>query len=261
MKKTVRFLTAFLLFFFAVLWLPCFAAKRGPIIFGVGAGYSFFLNSSLSSYDVYHPRLIYFSEQLDMKHSFHCHAQYFPWYGFGFQLEFDHQKASYSSDLEWYRHVTPQGVVLEINHIEEPYKETWAISSMTASILYVLNLRQNAKIRPFISAGIGYYFSTGDKERFYDRTRLGPKTRGSLVKLGLGVKYRITPEIGISVSGVGGTISRKEQSPIPIQLLYIGSEQFDIDIYLRSGKIVRLQSLLVNSFSFMGFAASLEYTF
>lgn len=259
MKRIFRFFLVFLFSFFLVLWHPCSAARRGPIIVGVGAGYSFFLDSSLSSYEVYHPRLIYFSEQLNLKHNFHCHAQYFPWHGFGFQLEFDHQKASYHSDLKWYGSLTPDGKIIEIDHIEQPYKENWAITSITASILYVLNLRQDAKVRPYISAGFGYYFSSGDKDRFYDRTRLGPKTRGNQVKLGLGVKYRITPEIGINIRGVGGTIWRRERVSSPI--LYIGSDQFDINVYFKSGRIVRMEELLVNSFSFLGISASLEYTF
>jgi len=259
MIKTFRLLSAFLLSFFVVLWHPCVAAKRGPIIIGVGAGYSFFLDSSLSSYEVYHPRLVYFSEQLNLKHNFNCHVQYFPWHGFGFQLEFDHQKAGYSSDLKWYGSATPDGKIIEINHIEQPYKENWTISSITASILYVLNLRQEAKVRPHISAGVGYYFSSGDKDRFYDRTRLGPKTRGNQVRLGLGVKYRITPEIGINVRGVGGTIWRKER--VPRTMLYVGSDQFDANIYFKSGRIVRLEELLVNSFSYLGISVSLEYTF
>jgi hypothetical protein len=258
MSRIFGLILAFVLFFFAVLPHPSLAAKRGPIIFGLGAGYSFFLDSGLSSYEIYHPKLIYFSEQLNLKHNLNCHVQYFPWRGFGFQLEFDHQKAGYNSDLKWYGHLTERGDIIEINHIEKPYKETWSLSSFTASILYVLVLRQNVKMRPYISAGVGYYFSSGDNERFYYRTRLGPEKKGGLIKLGFGAKYQITPKVGINVRGVGGTIWRREYGFGNI--LYLGPEQFDMYAYAMTGKIVRLEKLFVNSFTFLRIALSLEYT-
>jgi len=234
------------------------ANKRGPIILGIGGGYSFFLDSGLKNYEVYHPKLIYLSEQLNLKNNFQFYAQYFPWHGFGFQLEFDHQKANYHSDLKWYGQPLPDGRIIEINHIEEPYKETWNMSSITASILYVLTLQYNVKIRPYISAGFGYYFSGGDEERFYYRARLGPKKSGNLVKLGLGVKYQIAPKIGINFRGVGGTAWRKEYGFSNMN--YVGPEQFDFLLYTETGKILRVERVLVNSFTFLGIMLSLEYT-
>jgi hypothetical protein len=231
--------------------------KRGPIILGFGAGYAFFLDSGLHSYEVFHPRLIYFSEQLDLTNNFNFYAQYFPWRGFGFQLEFDHQRASYRSDLEWYGHPLPGGEVLEINRIEEPYTETWSLSSIIASIMYRLTLRSNERIQPYVSAGLGYYFSSGDQDRFYDRTRLGPETSGNLVKLGLGVKYKINPKIAVSLKGFGGTVWRREYGYS--EITYVGPEQFDIEIYAKSGGIVRREALLLNSFSYLGFMIGLEF--
>lgn len=262
MKKTLGLLFVFMLFFLAIVpSLSHAAKKRGPIILGIGGGYSFFIDSGLRTYEVYHPKLIFLSEQLNMRNNFNFHVQYFPWHGFGFQLEFDHQRASYNSDLKWYGYPDPDPAekIIEINHIEEPYKETWSLSSITASILYALTLRYNVKIRPYISAGIGYYFTSGDEERFYYKSRLGREKSGNLVKLGLGVKYHITPKIGINFRGVGGTIWRREYGFS--EILYRGPEQFDYLIYEETGKIVRAERLLVHSFTFLGIALSLEYTF
>lgn len=260
MKKILGLPFVFMLCFLAIFpSLSHAAKKRGPIILGIGGGYSFFLDSGLSSYEVYHPKLIYFSEQLNLTNNFNLYVQYFPWRGFGFQLEFDHQGANYHSDLKWYGHLNPDGKIIEISHIEEPYKKTWSLSSITASILYTLTLRYNEKIRPYISAGFGYYFTSGDEERFYYRTRLGPEKDGNLVKLGLGAKYQITPKIGINFRGIGGTIWRREYGFS--EILYRGPEQFDYLIYAESGKIVRAERLLINSFTYLGIILSLEYTF
>ena len=246
--------------FFVLAILPHYslASKRGPIILGIGGGYSFFLDSGLRSYEIYRSKLIYFSEQLNLANNFNLYIQYYPWRGFGFQLEFDHQKANYYSDLKWYGYLASDGKIIEINHIEEPYKETWSLSSITASILYTLTLRQNEKISPYISAGIGYYFSSGDDERFYYKTRLGPEKSGNLVKLGLGVKYQITPKIAINFKGVGATAWRREYGFG--EIMYVGSDQFDYEIYAMTGKIVRRETLLVNSFTYLGIILSLEYT-
>jgi hypothetical protein len=259
MKNKRGFYFVFLLFFLVIVpSLSHAAKKRGPIILGIGGGYSFFLDSGLRSYEVYHSKLIYFSEQLNLTNNFNLYAQYFPWLGFGFQLEFDHQRANYNSDLKWYGYPTSDGKIFEINRIEEPYRESWSLSSITASILYALTLRRNEKIRPYISAGIGYYFSSGDDERFYYRTRLGPEKSGNLVKLGLGVKYRITPKLAINLKGLGGTVWRREYGFG--RTMYLGPEQFDIEIYAEKGKIVRREVLLVNSFTYLGFMLSFEYT-
>ena len=258
LKRTFWFPFVFVFFVLAILPHYSLASKRGPIILGIGGGYSFFLDSGLRSYEIYHPRLISLSEQLNLSNNFNLYVQYFPWRGFGFQLEFDHQRANYHSDLKWYGHQAPNGKIIEINHIEEPYKESWSLSSITASILYTLTLRQNEKIRPYISAGIGYYFSNGDDERFYNRTRLGPEKSGNLVKLGLGIKYQLTPKIAINFKGVGGTFWRREYGYG--ELMYLGPEQFDIEIYAETSKIVRREILLINSFTYLGIILSLEYT-
>ena len=260
MKKILGLPFVFMLFFLVIVPSLSFAAKkRGPIILGIGGGYSFFIDSGLRTYEVYHPKLIYLSEQLNMRNNFNFHVQYFPWRGFGFQLEFDHQKVGYNSDLKWYGHLAPDGEIIEINHIEEPYKETWSFSSITASILYVLTLRYDEKIRPYISAGIGYYFTNGNEEWFYYKSRLGSEKSGNLVKLGLGVKYKITPKIGINFRGVGATVWRREYGFS--EILYRGPEQFDYLIYAETGKIIRIERLLINSFTYMGIILSLEYTF
>jgi hypothetical protein len=251
----------FILLLFCLVVLPSHSLgekKRGPIILGIGGGYSFFLDSGLRLYEVYHPKLIYFSEQLKLRQNYHLYAQYFPWRGFGFQLEFDHQKARYDSDLKWYGHLKPDGKVIAINHIEEPYTESWSLSSIAASILYALTLPRDEKLRPYISAGFGYYFTSGDEERFYYRTRLGPKKSGNLVKLGLGVKYQINPKIGINFRGLGCTIWRREYG---FSEIMYGPVQFEYETYVETEKIIRAQKLLVNSFTFLGITLSLEYTF
>lgn len=259
MRKKEKFF--FFCFFIVLVSFPSYpqaAKKRGPIIFGAGTGYSFFIDSGLRSYEVYYPKLIYLSEQLNLKNSWHFYAQYFPWRGFGFQLEFDHRRAAYHSDLKWYGTSDNTGKIIEIDYFEEPYSESWSLSSITASILYMLTLRQNVKWRPYISAGLGYYFSSGDQERFYQRTRLGPGKNGSLIELGLGVKYQITPEVGIGLRGMGGTAWRKGKGLS--EVTYVRADQFDSQIYLETGEIVRSARLWVDSFSFLGFGLSVEFT-
>jgi hypothetical protein len=255
-----RYFLACLVLFLALFPSHSFAAKkRGPIIIGAGAGYSFIIDSGLRSFEVYYPRLIYLSEQLDLKNDWHFYAQYFPWRGFGFQLEFDHMRGGYNSDLKWYGTTDNTGKIIEIDYIEEPYSESWSLSSITASILYTLNLRQHARWRPYISAGVGYYFSGGDEERFYDRTKLGPEKNGSLIKLGLGVKYQITPEIGINLRGVGGTAWRREYGFSGAG--DVGADQFDYAIYAMTGEVIRSENALVNSFTFLGIGLSIEFIF
>ena len=258
MKRTLMILFILMIIFFFILPLPSLAAKRGPIILGMGGGYSFILDSGLRAYEVYHPKLIYFSEQLNLSQNVNFHVQYFPWRGFGFQLDYDHQRASYKSDLKWYGHPTPDGKIVEINHIEEPYKETWSLSSVTVSVLYALTLRQNEKIRPYISVGFGYYFTSGDEDRFYNRSRFGPEKNGSVVKLGLGMKYQITPKIGLNLRGVGSTILRRGYGYA--ETMYVGPEQFNYEIYAITGSIVRVEKVLVSSFTFLGIVLSLEFT-
>jgi hypothetical protein len=259
MKNKIGFILFCVLLFFAVG--PNFshaAKKRGPIVIGIGGGYSFFLDSGLRSYEVYYPKLIYFSEQLDLENNINFYVQYFPWRGFGFQMEFDHQRAGYKSDLKWYGYADSAGKIIEIDYIEEPYRENWSFSSIAVSILYALTLSQNEKVRPYISAGVGYYFSSGDEERFYNRSRLGPGKNGNLIKLGVGIKYRLTPKIGINLKGSGGTIWRREYGWG--EVAYLGSEQFDPEIYEVTGQIIRAERYLVNSFSYLGITLSLEYT-
>jgi len=260
MKSKGVFFPFLLLLFLAIHPSYSHAAKkRGPIIIGAGAGYSFIIDSGLRSFEVYYPRLIYFSEQLDLKNDWHFYVQYFPWLGFGFQLEYDHHKAGYFSDLKWYGTVDNLGKIIEIDYIEEPYSVSWNYSSLTASILYMLTLRQNERWRPYISAGVGRYISNGDTERFYNRTRLGPKKSGNMIKLGLGVKYQITPEVGINLRGIGGTLWRREYGLGAVD--YAGADQFNYAKYAMTGEIIRSQSTLVNSITFLGISLSLEYTF
>jgi hypothetical protein len=257
-KRGYFFIVGSLIFLLIFPSLSHAGKKRGPIILGIGGGYSFFLDSDLRSYEYYYRKLIYLSEQLDLKNNFNLYVQYFPWLGLGFQLEFDHQRASYRSDLKWFGHPTPDGEIIEINHIEEPYAETWAVSSITASILYALTLRYNEKVRPYISAGVGLYFSGGDDERFFHRTRLGPKKSGNLVKLGLGIKYKITQKLAINLRGVGGTVWLKNYGFREVS--YVGPEQFDFALYAETGRLMRRQELLVNSFTYLGIMLGFEYT-
>jgi hypothetical protein len=205
--------------------------------------------------------LIYFSEQLSLKHDLNLSLQYFPWRGFGFQLEFDQQKGSYSSDLKWYGYPTdsPNNPIVEINHIEKPYRENWSLSSIVVSMIYVLNFESQAKVRPYISAGVGYHFLSGNQERFKDRSRLGPDNSGHMIKLGLGIKYRLIPRIGINIKGIGVTIWRKEYKFRYI--LDFGPKQFYYEPYAFEGRVIRQEEYLVNSVAYLGIVISLEYTF
>jgi len=263
-QEQKRISTNFVILLFSLfLAAPSFtlAAAKRPVILGLGGGYSFILDTNLSSYEVYYPKLIYFSEKLSLKQNLNLNLQYFPWRGFGFQLEFDQQEGSYSSDLKWYGYPTddPFNPIVEINHLEEPYRENWSVSSIVFSVIYVLNFESQVKLRPYISAGVGFHFLSGDQERFKDRTRLGPDKSGHLVKLGLGIKYRITPKIGINFRGIGMTIWRKEYGFRNI--LDFGPKQFYYETYALAGRIIRQEDYLVNSFSYLGIVVSLEYTF
>jgi hypothetical protein len=239
----------------------CGAVGKRPIILGIGGGYSFFLDSYLRSYEVYQPKLIYFSEQLSLKYNSNVSLQYFPWRGFGFQVEFDQQKGSYSSDLKWYGYPTdlPDNPIVEINHIEDPYRENWSLSSFALSIIYALNFESQVKIRPFVSAGFGFHILNGNQERFRNRSRLGAKKSGRLIKLGLGIKYRLAPKIGINLRGFGTTMWRKEYDFR--YNLEFGPRQFYYEEYALEGKIIRQDRYLVNSFTYVNIALSLEYTF
>lgn len=263
-KKQIRISHRLLVPIFSLLFMvPLFTlgASKRPLVVGIGGGYSFFLDSNLRSYEVYRPKLIYFSEQLSMKHNFNLSLQYFPWRGFGFQLEFDQQNGSYASDLKWYGYPTdnPLNPIKEIGHIEDPYRESWGLSSMALSVVYVLKFESQAKVRPYISAGVGFHFLSGDQERFKDRSRLGPDKSGHLVRLGLGIKYRITPRIGINFRGTGMTIWRKEYGFRNI--LDFGPRQFYYEAYALEGRIIRGEDYIVNSFTYLSIVVSLEYTF
>jgi hypothetical protein len=258
--KSLKFLFLSFILFGAAPSIFAAAGKR-PIILGIGGGYSFILDSKLRSYEVYYPQLIYFSEQLSLKHDLNLNLQYFPWRGFGFQLEFDRQAGGYTSDLKWYGYPTdnPLNPIAEVNYIEDTYRENWSISSIAISIIYVLKFESQVKVRPYVSAGVGYHFLSGDQERFKDRTRLGPEKSGRLVKLGLGIKYQLTPKFGVNIRGSGMTMWRKEYGfGIPLE---IGPKQFDYEAYDKAGKIIRQEKQLVNSFSCIGITMSLEYTF
>jgi hypothetical protein len=132
------------------------------------------------------------------------------------------------------------------------------MSAITASVLYRLTLRSNEKIQPYVAAGLGYYFSSGDEERFLNRTRLGPEKSGNLVKLGLGIKYKINPKIAINFKAVGGTVWRREYGYS--EITYVGPDQFEYDIYIVNGMLVRREGLFVNSFSYLGIILGLEFT-
>ena len=73
------------------------------------------------------------------------------------------------------------------------------------------------------------------------------------------MKYHFNPKIGINIKGVAGTVWRKEYGFR--EILYVGPDQFDFELYDMTGKIVRVDELLINSFTFLGIALGLEYTF
>ena len=246
------------------------ASKKKEIILGFGAGYSLALDAIFQKieYDFSEQDEFYFQEQGRMKHRFSFNVQYFFNKQWGIQLEFSQQKASYFSHLEWYGKWVPTGKpppapsreYIEINHIEEPYWENWNLTSLTLSLLIAGRRYLNQKLYPYLSVGAGLYFLSADEELVLNRWRLGPKKRGRKLKIGGGFKYRLSSKLGLNLRIFAETIRRREGGYR--ESLWVGLDQFNLDIYLDEGKIVRYDyrgKVFENTFTYGGIELSLEF--
>ncbi len=251
--KIKSLIAAFLLIILSSL---SFAVKKREIIIGFGGGYSLSLQGTLHKDEYDWPQLLYFKEQGKMKHSLSANIQYYFTPMLGLQLEFSQQKGSYFSHLEWYGKEIGNDIY-EINHIEEPYWETWSLSSLTLSALITWRRSPNQKIYPYISAGGGIYIFSADKERVLYRWRLGSKKWREKIRIGGGLKYRISGRLGLNLRIFGETIFRRSVGYG--QTLYIGPDQFDFESYLYMKEIYRVGRVLDKTFSYGGFDVSLEF--
>lgn len=246
----------------------CHSSGKKEIYLGFGAGYSLALTGALR-YEYDFPNEIYFKEKGNMKHCLNINVQYFFSRRLGLQLELGHQKASYFSHLEWYGVWVPDGIpdpppldpaddiYTEINHIEDPYWETCSLSSLTVSLIWAGRRYLDKKIYPYAFAGVGLYILNGDKDRVLDRWRLGIKKWNEKIKIGGGLKYRLSSELGLNLRIFGETIRRRSLGER--YTLYVGPEQFDYLYYKYENKIGRTGKVLVNTFTYVGIDLSLEF--
>jgi len=225
-------------------------------ILGFGGGYSLSLDTSMESWELdWAPTRMYFKEHMKLKHCFNLNAQYFFNKELGLQLEFNHQKGSYFSHLEWYG-IWDGDVYIQINHIEEPYRTPWSISSFTLSLLVAKRRYWTQGIFPYAFVGIGFYVLSGNQELVLNRFRLGPKRTGDLLKLGGGIKFNINRSLRLNLRIYAKSIRRK--GIFPQSSLYAGTSQFDYLSYFTEEKIIRIPDALVDSVTYFGLDINLE---
>ncbi|MGD2294633.1 MAG: hypothetical protein PVF22_02200 [Candidatus Aminicenantes bacterium] len=244
-----------------ILLLPCFSsAARKPIfIIGLGGGYSKIADSGIRSGEYVYDSLIDFKEKLRLKNRWSVNLQAYILRDVGIQLDYSHQRAGYFSHLKWYGWWF-ENEYIPINHFEAPYWHDWSITSLHFSVLAGGNRPLFGELFPYVTAGFGTYQLKADPELFLDRSRFGPRTKGTSIKLSGGVRYRILPFLGINLRISGETLWRNQ--PISgisyYEFLYEGPDQLSLEDYYLRGKIVRVSSVLIRSFSYLGIELSLE---
>ena len=203
-----------------------------------------------------------FKEKLRMKDRWNVNLQAYLFRNFGLQIEVDHQRAAYYSDLKWYGWYMGK-IYVPINHFEAPYWHSWSLTSINIALVVGGNEPLFGDFFPYITAGIGSYFIKGDQNLFLNRSRLGPRTEGTKVKLSTGLRYRLTPFLGINVRLTGETLWRNNphQGISYYETLYEGPDQLSLEDYYLSGKIVRMGNTLIRSFSNFGIELGLELIF
>ncbi|MGD8534373.1 MAG: hypothetical protein PVF66_00885, partial [Candidatus Aminicenantes bacterium] len=192
------------------------------------------------------------------------YAQYFFSKRFGLELEFRRQNGSYFSHLEWYGRwisdpFAPGGESLvAINHIEDPYREDWSVSSLTLCFIYAYRQYTGQKLYPYISVGFGYHFLSADQGLVLNRWKLGPEKSGESMKLGVGLRYRFSPKLALNLKVFGESLIRPRRSG---GTTYVGHDQFNFDIYMETDQVVRSwhRNLIAGFFSHGGINLSLEF--
>lgn len=255
--KLKAFITAALLVF---LPLICFASPKKEIILGFGLGYSGSLDATLQEqeYDYTEHNEMYFKERGKMKNNLSVYAQYFFTKKFGLELEFRRQNGSYFSHLEWYGRWIDDFTYVEINHIEEPYREDWSVSSLTLSFIYAYRQYTGQRLFPYLSIGVGFHILNADEELVLNRWKLGPKKSGGCIKFGVGLKYRFSPKFALNFKIFGESLTRGWYNQ---GTTYVGHDQFNFDIYMETNEVIRSRhrNLTARVFTHGGINLSLEF--
>jgi opacity protein-like surface antigen len=255
--KLKSFITAALLVFFP---LTSFASPKKEIILGFGLGYSGSFDATLQEqeYDYTEFNEMYFKERGKMKNNLSFYAQYFFTKRLGLELEFKRQNGSYFSHLEWYgRWITDLDYVA-VNHIEDPYRKDWSVSSFALCFIYAYRQYTGQKLYPYISVGLGLHLFNADQGLVLNRWKLGPKKSGECVKLGVGLRYRFTSKLALNFKVFGESLLRVRDSQ---GTTYVGHDQFNFDIYMETNEVVRSwhRNLTARTFTLGGINLSLEF--
>ena len=89
------------------------------------------------------------------------------------------------------------------------------------------------------------------------RFRLGPATSGTIAKVGAGIKYRLNKKLWLNLRAVLHSLNRKYGKTT---YLALEPEQFDIQVYLNTGEIVRITDALARTFTYIGIDLGFEFT-
>ncbi|UCE21973.1 MAG: outer membrane beta-barrel protein [Candidatus Aminicenantes bacterium] len=264
LKKAVKlksFIFAALVVFFPLI---SSASPKKEIILGFGLGYSGSFDATLQEwiYDYTEHNEMYFKERGKVKNNLSIYAQYFFSPRIGLELEFRQQKGSYFSHLEWFgRWIDdPLGgeIYIPINHIEEPYRKDWTVSSLTLCFVYAYRQYSGQKLYPYLSVGFGFHFLNADQELVRNRWKLGPEKSGESMKLGVGLRYRFSSKLAVNFKVFGESLLRGWYSQ---GTTYVGHDQFDFYFYMETNEVIRSRhrNLTARSFTHGGINLSLEF--
>ncbi len=242
------------------------AAPKKEIILGFGLGYSGSFDATLQEqeYDYTEHNEMYFKERGKVKNNLSVYAQYFFTPRFGLELEFRRQNGSYFSHLEWFGRWIPDPLApggesyIPINHIEEPYRKDWSVSSLTLCFIYAYRQYTGKKFYPYLSVGFGYHFLSADQEMVLNRWKLGPEKSGNCMKFAVGLRYRFTSKLALNLKIFGESIIR---APRRRGTTYVGHDQFNFYVYMETNEVVRSwhRNLLAGFFSHGGINLNLEF--
>ncbi|MGD2245145.1 MAG: outer membrane beta-barrel protein [Candidatus Aminicenantes bacterium] len=260
LKKAVRLKSFIAAAFLVIFPLSSFASSKKEIILGFGLGYSGSLDATLQEqeYDYTEFNEMYFKERGKVKNNFSVYAQYFFSKRFGLELEFRRQNGSYFSHLEWYGRWFTEFDYIEINHIEDPYRKDWNVSSLTLCFIYAYRQYTGQKVYPYLSVGFGYHFFSADQELVLNRWKLGPEKSGECIKFGVGLRYRFSPKLALNLKIFGESIIRRTRRG---GTTYVGHDQFNFYVYMETNEVIRSwhRNLIAGFFSHGGINLSLEF--
>ena len=197
-----------------------------------------------------------FKEKIRLRNRWNVNLQAYFLRDVGIMVEYTRQNGRYFSELKWYGWYFEHDYI-PINHFEEAYWHSWSLSSYSLSVIIGGNRPFWGEVYPYALAGFGSYSLKGDPELFLNRSRLGPRTNGTMFKVGGGVRFRILPFLGVNFKLTGETVWRN--NPNFSITHYEGPDQFDLQQYYESGKIVRYPDILVRSLSYFGLELGLEF--